>query len=159
MKATFCTALTIPLFALSLCAEAQDRSCAASDFQACKTCDQLESAVDLEQPNLGDYYRGAQWNGLFAAYRPNCPIIGVALIAAGTNPASGGLFGSMIISVSGNWPHDDKKVNEAWAAMLLLTGAVTDTRIGERQNKTTSDLLSESGITLENPDIYELFDR
>ena len=159
MKAKFFTALTVLLFALSPCAEAQDSSCAPSDFQACKTCDELESAVDLKRPNLGDYYRGAQWNGLFAAYKLNCPIVGVALIAAGANPASGGLFGSMIISVSGNWPHDDKKVNEAWAAMLLLAGVVTDTRISERQNNSTKDLLLESGITLEYPDIYELFDR
>src|SRR3982074_428139 len=78
---------------------AQAKFCSSSDFQACKSCKQLEAAVDLKQPNAGDYYSGEEWNGLYAAYFLNCPIIAAKLIKVGANPSSGGDFGSMIMTV------------------------------------------------------------
>lgn len=129
--------------------------CSTSDFQLCKTCAQLEMAVDLKQPTAGDYYRGAEWNGLFAAYHLNCPAIAAKLIKAGANPSSGGTMGSMIVTVANKWPHNNKKINEAWAALLLTAGARMDTPLQWRDGKSTKAVLVEE--TWYKPDYFDLF--
>lgn len=134
---------------------AQDRSCSASDFQACKSCAQLEAAIDLKNPTAGDYYRGAEWNGLFSAYVLNCPIVAARLIRAGANPASGGSSGSMILTVASKWPHNDKKINDAWAALLLTAGANMDSPLKGRANQSTKAVLAEE--TWYKPDYFDLF--
>ncbi len=134
---------------------AQGGSCSSSDFQSCKNCVQLESAVDLTQPTTGDYFRGAAWNGLFSAYVLNCPVIAAKLIKAGANPSSGGLSGSMILTVANKWPHENKKINDAWAALLLVAGASTDSRLKWRDNKSTKDILAEE--SWHKPDYFDLF--
>lgn len=135
--------------------DAQERSCSSSDFQSCKSCTELESAIDLKRPYLGDYYRGALWNGLFTAYVLNCPVIGAKLIAAGVNPASGGSWGSMVMTVSSKWPHDDKKINEAWAALLLASKVSIYSRIREMKNKNTKIILQEQSWY--EPDYFDIF--
>ena len=130
-------------------------ACSKSDFQSCKTCAQLEAAIDYDNPNAGDYYRGALWNGLYSAYLRNCPIIGAKLIKAGANPASGGSFGSMIVTVSQKWPHDDKKINESWASILLASEATLDTKIREVGRKDTRDIVTEFQVA--KPDYFDLY--
>ncbi len=134
---------------------AQGGSCSTSDFQSCKSCEQLEAAVDLKQPTAGDYYRGAEWNGLFSAYVLNCPIIAARLIRAGANPSSGGSSGSMILTVASKWPHNNKKINDVWAALLLAAGANMDSPLKWRENKSTKDVLAEESWY--KPDYFDLF--
>ena len=135
-------------------------SCSISDFQSCKTCAQLEAAVDLKQPTAGDYYRGAEWNGLFSAYRLNCPIIAAKLIKAGASPSSGGSSGSMILTVASKWPHDDKKINDAWAALLLSAGANMNAPLKWREGRSTKEVLAEeSWYKPDYFDLYILFDQ
>jgi len=139
---------------------AQARICTSSDFQACKSCAQLEAAVDLKQPNAGDYYRGAEWNGLYTAYVLNCPIIAAKLIKAGANPSSGGLFGSMIMTVADKWPHNNKRVNDAWAALLFVSGVGLNTPLNEGEKKSTKEILvEESSYKPAYPDLLNLFQR
>ncbi|MEW0490218.1 hypothetical protein AB0U78_11230, partial [Escherichia coli] len=54
---------------------ASSLQCNKDNFDACKTCEQLSKAIDLKEPNRGDYYRGALWNGLYASYVINCPVV------------------------------------------------------------------------------------
>jgi hypothetical protein len=130
------------------------RQCSVEDFQACRSCPQLEAAIDLTQPSAGDYYRGAHWNGLYAAYVLNCPMIGAKLIHAGADPAIGGTNGSMILTVSSKWPHNSRKINEAWAAMLLASGANMGTALPSQNGQNTSQLLPEA--TWFKPDYFDL---
>lgn len=158
--ATHASVLAVVLFALAAATSsepvrAQTRTCSASDFQSCSSCLQLEPAIDLKQPNAGEYYRGAEWNGLFAAYVLNCPLVAARLLRAGANPSSGGTSGSMIFTVSSKWPHNNKKTNEAWAALLFAAGASINQRLNWREGKSTADLLAiEQSFS---PDYFELF--
>lgn len=136
-------------------AHAETRICSTSNFQACKNCGQLEAAVDYRQPSAGDYYRGAEWNGLFAAYVLNCPVIAAKLIKAGANPSSGGSSGSMILTVASKWPHNNKKINDAWAALLYTAGANMNTKLAWRDGKNTKEILSEENWY--KPDYFDLF--
>ncbi len=149
----------LALLLVSLSAPAADRVCSTADFQACKTCSQLEAAVDYQNPSAGDYYRGADWNGLYAAYVANCPLIATKLIRAGADPSSGGLMGSMIMSVADKWPHDDVSINETWAALLLLAGASVDAPL-DRMDGTTKEVLArESWYVPDYPNLLVLFQK
>lgn len=141
-------------------ASAQSRACSPSDFQSCKSCAQLEAAIDLKNPNAGDYYRGAEWNGLYAAYVLNCQVIAAKLIKVGANPSSGGTSGSMIMTVAGKWPHNNKKINKAWASLLLASGADIDSPLNWRDRKSTREVLAEeSWYKPEYNDLFSLFQR
>lgn len=112
------------IFGLSLLstisvAKSTEDFCSESDFQACRSCESLEKAVNYSEPSLGDYYKGAEWNGLYSAYVLNCQAIGRKLLEAGASPEIGGSYGSMLYSVSSKWPHNDVRINKAWAKMLL----------------------------------------
>lgn len=133
--------------------------CSSGDFQKCKTCSQLETAIDWKKPKTGDYYRGVEWNYLFTAYYLNCPVIGAKLIKAGANPSSGGSSGSMIMTVAGKWPHNNKKVNDAWAAILLAGGANMKTRLEFRDGNTRSVLKEDSWYKPDYQDLFALFDK
>lgn len=139
---------------------AETRTCSPIDFQSCKSCDQLASAVSLKEPDSGEYYRGAEWNGLYAAYVLNCPIVAAKLLEAGANPASGGTWGSLIMTVAGKWPHNSKQVNEAWAALLLSAGADMDTSLNWRDHKNTKEVLAEElSYRPDYPDLLVLFQK
>ena len=90
MKNAFLSTMLLSLLVGIPSAWAQERTCSSSDFQSCKNCAQLGSAVDLKHPTAGDYLRGAEWNGLYSAYVLNCPVIGAKLIKAGANPSAAG---------------------------------------------------------------------
>lgn len=148
------------ILAIALLSSSAAQACSTSDFQSCKTCGQLEAAVDLKKPESGDYYRGAQWNGLFSAYVLNCPIIGAKLIKAGANPVSGGTNGSMIMTVANKWPHNNKKINDNWAAILLVGNASMDKFIKERDHMSTRKIVKEdSSYKPDYFDIYTLFEK
>ncbi len=142
------------------CQTIQASECSAQDFQGCKTCDELENAIDYRQPDAGDYYRGAQWNGLFASYVNNCPLIAGRLIHEGANPASGGPQGSMILAVASKWPHDDEEINTVFAAILLASGIDEKTKVDAPQNYSTKKTLKKnSWIEVDYDSILNLFDR
>lgn len=158
-RATFLTMLGLGSFSAAL-AEGAARRCSAEDFQACRSCPQLSAAIDLKSPMVGDYYRGAEWNGLFAAYVLNCPMVGARLIRAGADPAIGGANGSMILTVASKWPHNNRQINEAWAAMLLAAGASMATPLPSQSGKSTSQmLLDEAWAKPDYVDLLTAFQR
>ena len=163
---TFCARnlLSSLLLAGGLCSSssigyAQTRECSVSDFQSCKSCAALAAAVDYKKPNSGDFYRGAEWNGLFASYVLNCPIVGAKLIRAGANPSLGGQSGSMILSVSSAWPHKDKKANEAWAALIFAAGANLKQPLKYEGRKTSAEIAREQSFKPTYPELFMLFEK
>jgi hypothetical protein len=96
--------------------------CNKDNFDQCKTCDELSKAVDIKQPDSGDYFRGALWNGLYASYVRNCPAVAEKLLSGGASASLGGPRGSMGAAIVGKWPHDEESVNMFWAEMLIKHG-------------------------------------
>lgn len=96
--------------------------CDKNNFDKCKTCDQLQKAIDIKDPDFGDYYRGALWNGLYAAYVRNCPVVAEKLLSSGATPSLGGYLGSMGGVITQKWPHNDESINLAWADLLIKHG-------------------------------------
>lgn len=93
--------------------------CDKNNFDQCKTCDQLSRAIDLSDPDRGDYYRGALWNGLYASYVRNCQEVAEKLLANGATPSLGGAQAAFPIVISRKWPHNNIKINEEWKNILL----------------------------------------
>jgi hypothetical protein len=95
------------------------RPCLLSDLQSCKDCPSVREVLDLQHPDFGEYYRGAYWNGLYAAFRLDCRDVGRELLQHGANPNLGGKFGSFLVTVVGDWPHHNSEVNRAWVDLIL----------------------------------------
>lgn len=96
--------------------------CNKDNFDMCKTCEQLSKAIDLKNPNHGDYYRGALWNGLYTSYVINCPTVAEKLLSHGAIPSYGGYMGAMGAVLTGKWPHNNEAINLSWADLLIKHG-------------------------------------
>jgi hypothetical protein len=102
------------------CADSSgNRKCDSSDLQRCDSCIALKNTINLEKPDEGEYYRGAYWNGLYAAYKLNCLQVAKDLLDHHANPNLGGSSGSFLASIVSAWPHDDLEINKQWAEMLI----------------------------------------
>jgi hypothetical protein len=56
------------------------RACRMDDLQSCKSCSSLKASISSEGLSDGEYYRGALWNPLYAAFVNNCISIGKQLL-------------------------------------------------------------------------------
>lgn len=92
--------------------------CDLHDLQRCTSCGGLSKTVDLAEPDQGEYYRGAYWNGLYAAFRLNCPAVGKKLLENHANPNLGGVGGSFLASLLSSWPHNNETINKQWVDIL-----------------------------------------
>lgn len=102
------------------CANSSENTkCHLADLQRCDSCIALKNAINLEKPDDGEYYRGAYWNGLYAAYKLNCPQVAKVLLDHRANPNLGGSSGSFLASLVSAWPHKNAAVNKQWAEMLI----------------------------------------
>lgn len=115
---------------------ASSLQCNKDNFDACKTCEQLSKAIDLKEPNRGDYYRGALWNGLYASYVINCPVIAEKLLSHGAIPSYGGYMGSMGAVLTGKWPHNNESINLSWADLLIKHGFDVNRHTGNYKSAT-----------------------
>ncbi|MGF7480918.1 hypothetical protein [Providencia sp. SP181] len=108
--------LTVALLSISGIAYSK---CDSNNFDQCKTCEQLDKAIVLSDPDRGDYYRGALWNGLYASYVRNCQGVAKKLLDSGATPSFGGWNSALPIVISGKWPHENKTINEQWKNLLI----------------------------------------
>jgi hypothetical protein len=92
--------------------------CALDDMQSCHSCPEVAKAIDLHNPDGGEYYKGAFWNGLYAAYRFDCLDIGRQLLDHKANPNLGGTSGSFLVTLVQAWPHDKLSINEKWVDLV-----------------------------------------
>lgn len=134
----------------------QAMACSTEDLQSCKTCPEIAAAVRGKDPNAGDYYRGAFWNPLFAAYVRNCQSLGQTLLAAGANPSFGGQQSSMILTVSNRLPHNSETVNKQWASMLVNSGASVDVKL-PYTDTTAREIVAGGEASVDYPVIWKGF--
>ena len=134
------------------------RMCSVDDLQACKSCKSLSRVLSKADPDYGEYLHGAEWNGLYAAYVHDCQALAEDLLKRGANPNRGGALGSMIISVIGKWPHNNKKVNQRWTALLLKNGASIRKKV-PHEDKTPQEVMKAYGETPEYADLWSQFQQ
>lgn len=140
------------LFGLMLSIVAVNSSAASSlqcnkdNFDMCKTCEQLSKAIDLKNPNHGDYYRGALWNGLYTSYVINCPAVAEKLLSHGAIPSYGGYMGAMGAVLTGKWPHNNEAINLSWADFLIKHGLDVNKYTGNYKSATEVWAVNEKQI-------------
>ncbi|WP_368294644.1 hypothetical protein [Klebsiella pneumoniae] len=137
--------LVISMVAVNATA-ASPSQCNKDNFNACKTCEQLSKAIDLKEPNRGDYYKGALWNGLYASYVINCPVVAEKLLSNGAIPSYGGYMGSMGAVLTGKWPHNNESINLLWADLLIKHGLDVNERTGDYKSATEVWAVNEKQI-------------
>ncbi|MBI1860145.1 MAG: hypothetical protein HYR96_04410 [Deltaproteobacteria bacterium] len=130
--------------------------CYSGNFQACKSCKTLAAATSKAEPNEGEYFHAAQWNGLYAAYVHNCLAVAEDLLKRGADPSSGGALGSMILTVVDKWPHNNKRVNEKWAALLKKYRANPQKKVGP-EDSTPMGLMAMLHSKPDYPDLWARF--
>ena len=127
---------------------ASPSQCNKDNFNACKTCEQLSKAIDLKEPNRGDYYKGALWNGLYASYVINCPVVAEKLLSNGAIPSYGGYMGSMGAVLTGKWPHNNESINLLWADLLIKHGLDVNEHTGDYKSATEVWAVNEKQIEI-----------
>lgn len=125
---------------------ARPSQCNKDNFNACKTCEQLSKAIDLKEPNRGDYYKGALWNGLYASYVINCPVVAEKLLSHGAIPSYGGYMGAMGAVLTGKWPHNNESINLSWADLLIKHGLDVNKHTGGYKSATEVWAVNEKQI-------------
>ncbi|WP_144022191.1 hypothetical protein [Caballeronia sordidicola] len=126
------------------------------DLQACQSCPDVAAATKSQDPNGGEYYRGALWNPLFAAYIHNCQPLARQLLSAGANPSIGGQQASMVLSVANRWPHDKIEINQQWAKLLASNSASVDAML-PYTDSTARNLVATGESTVDYPYIWQGF--
>ncbi|ARB21535.1 hypothetical protein ACPEGK_28735 [Klebsiella sp. K794] len=133
---------------------ASSSQCNKNNFDMCKNCEQLSRAIDLKNPNHGEYYRGALWNGLYASYVINCPSVAEKLLSHGAIPSYGGYMGAMGPVLTGKWPHNNEAINLSWADLLIKHGIDVNQHTGDYKSATEVWALNEKQIEYKS-----VFDR
>ena len=129
------------------------RTCASSDLQSCTSCPALEKVLDLAKPDAGEYYRGAFWNGLFAAYRLDCAALGQKLLERGANPNLGGASGSFLATLVQAWPHKDEKVNQKWVKLVCGKSVDSDWK-NPWTDESAREIVSNQEVTVDYPQLW-----
>jgi hypothetical protein len=80
------------------------------------------------------------------------------LLKRGANPNWGGSQGSMILSVSRKWPHNDERINRTWAALLLDYGANARKPVPD-QEKSAEQIASDDVFAPDYPELFRMFLR
>lgn len=150
--------LLLGLLPLVYAHEFDPRSCNVDDLQPSNTCRALAKVVTNAEPDNGEYLHGAQWNELYTAYVHDCYSVAEGLLKRGANPNWGGSLGSMIISVSDKWPHNNKAVNQKWASLLIKYGASARKPV-PLEDKPPQAILQEFEMKPDYPDIWARFQR
>lgn len=150
-----CWVITVCITVVScLSAVAVEAKCDLADLQRCTSCGELQSTIDPKNTDSGDYYRGAYWNGLYAAYRLNCQTVAKTLLDNKANPNLGGSAGSLLYSISRSWPHKDEKINKQWAGLLNNYSVDVDWK-NPYTDKSAREIIEQDEMPIDYPDIWK----
>ena len=127
--------------------------CRLSDLQSCASCPALGKVLNFSKPDAGEYYRGAFWNGLFAAYRLNCLSLGEDLLKHGANPNLGGASGSFLATLVQAWPHHDVKINRKWVDLILKYPVDAKWR-NPWTDESAEEIISNQEVAVDYPDLW-----
>ena len=133
--------------------EESTRACGVDNLTACRSCSGLEAALKNQPLDAGEYFHGLLRNGLFTAFFLDCMPLGERLLQRGADPSIGGIFGSMALSLSDEWPHKNKAINERWAALLLRYHIRANTK-SHLEDELTLDVVRKGEFTPSYPDIW-----
>ena len=129
--------------------------CDLLDLQRCASCTALANTINAKTPDQGEYYRGAYWNGLYAAYKLNCQDVGKTLLDNGANPNLGGTSGSFLASLVSAWPHNNEKINQQWAG--LVSGYKIDSHWkNPYTDLSAQEVIRDEYITVDYPSIWKM---
>ena len=128
--------------------------CDILDLQRCSSCAALAQTIDPQQPDLGEYYRGAYWNGLYAAYKLNCQSVAKTLLDHQANPNLGGTLGSLFFIVAKAWPHNNHAINRQWLELLLHYQIDLDWK-NPWTGKSARAIVDEKVLPISYPDIWQ----
>lgn len=137
---------------------AAEASCAIGDLQSCSSCPQLGKVIDLARPDSGEYYRGAYWNGLFAAYRLNCLDIGKRLLERKANPNLGGASGSFLATLVQPWPHNKESINREWVN-LTKNYSVDPNWKNPWTGESAIEIIAKGEVAVSYPDLWSELTR
>ena len=151
----FFLTLSIALGSLLFTTEAS-ATCSLGDLQRCTSCKALDKTINLKQPDQGEYYRGAYWNGLYAAYVMNCQSVARKLLDNNANPNLGGSFGSFLATVANNWPHKKETINQQWSKLLLNYKIDTNWK-NPYVDMSAKTIIDDGLLTVSYPSIWKAF--
>lgn len=146
------------IFGFAVSASASNSVCTIGDLQSCSSCPQLNKVIDLSRPDDGEYFRGAYWNGLFAAYRLNCIEIGKKLLDHNANPNLGGALGSFLVTLSQTWPHNNIVVNQKWVD-LTRNYPIDPSWKNPWTNESAIQIIAHGEMSVSYPDIWNELSR
>jgi len=79
--------------------------------------------------------------------------LGERLLQRGADPSIGGMFGSMALSLSDEWPHKNKAINERWVALLLRYHIRANIK-SYLDNELTIEVVAKGEFKPSYPDIW-----
>jgi len=131
-------------------------ACSLDDLQRCASCNELDKTVNLKQPDQGEYYRGAYWNGLYTAYVMNCQSVGKKLLDNNANPNLGGSFGAFLATVANEWPHKKQSINQQWSKLLQSYSIDTNWK-NPYMDMSAKTVIDDGLLTVSYPAIWTAF--
>jgi len=148
------TALLVALPGTAAAASADAGTCSFEDMRSCGSCAELAVALDGVEPHAGRYEDNIKWSPLFGAFLKNCQRLALHLVEErGADPAFGGRYGSMLITVSTHWDNRNPRTSAQWGRMLERLGADADTVLPDT-GKSSRQLVEQGVVKIDYPEIW-----
>lgn len=157
LPAAVIAAALVALPGTAAAASADAGACSFADMRSCASCSELAAALDGVEPHAGRYEDDIKWSPLFGAFLKNCQRLALHLVEErGADPAFGGRFGSMLITVSTHWDNRNPRTSAQWGRMLKRLGADADTVLPDT-GKSSRQLVEQGVVTIDYPEIWAQF--
>lgn len=129
-------------------------ACSFEDMRSCASCNELSTALDGISPSAGRYEDDIKWSPLFGAFLKNCQRLALHLVEEReAEPALGGRYGSMLITVSTHWDQRNPRTSLQWARMLKRLGASADTVLPDT-GKSSRQLVEQGIAQIDYPEVW-----
>ncbi len=156
LPALAAAAIALPGTAVAANADAgaDPESCSFQEMRNCRSCAELATALDGVPPNDGRYEDGIKWSPLFGAFLKNCQRLALHLVEEQkAEPALGGRFGSMLVTVSTHWDNRNPRTSAQWARIIKRLGADADTVLPDT-GKSSRQLVEQGIVKIDYPEIW-----
>lgn len=135
-------------------ADSDRASCSFEEMRSCRTCAELATALEGVSPHDGRYEEDIKWSPLFGAFLKNCQRLALHLVEERqADPALGGRYGSMLITVSTYWENRNPRTSAQWARILERLGADADTVLPDI-GRSSRQLVEDGVVEIDYPEIW-----
>ena len=146
--------IALPGTAAAASADGDPGICSFQEMRNCRTCAELSTALDGISPHDGRYEDDIKWSPLFGAFLKNCQRLALHLVEEQkAEPALGGRYGSMLITVSTYWENRNPRTSAQWARILKRLGADADTVLPDA-GKSSRQLVEQGVAKIDYPEIW-----